>query len=233
MKKVLRNQVCFIIALVTALPLTTYAQQKFEASVGADLVSGYIWRGQDCGGVSIQPSISIAKSGFSLTAWGSVGFEKSDTKELDFTLAYSVGGFQVAITDYYFDNEKYFKYDAHSTSHIWEATIGYDFGPLAVCWNTNFAGADYTKADEDRAYSSYFEISAPFKLGGIDFIAELGGTPWEGAYTAGSDKFAIVNIGLNAAKEIKITDSFTIPAFAKLTFNPRTEGAYFVFGLNF
>ena len=38
---------------------------------------------------------------------------------------------------------------------------------------------------------------------------------------------------MGAAKEIKITDSFSVPAFAKVTVNPRTEGAYFVFGLSF
>ena len=34
------------------VPSTMMAQDKVEASVGADLVSGYIWRGQDLGGVS-------------------------------------------------------------------------------------------------------------------------------------------------------------------------------------
>ena len=49
------------------------AQDKVEASVGADLVSGYIWRGQDLGGASIQPAAGISYKGFSLSAWGSVG----------------------------------------------------------------------------------------------------------------------------------------------------------------
>ena len=31
----------------------------------------------------------------------------------------------------------------------------------------------------------------------------------------------------------KITDSFSVPAFAKVSVNPRTEGAYFAFGLSF
>ena len=41
-----------------------------EASVGVDLVSGYVWRGQDLGGVSLQPAVSVAYKGFSLEAWG-------------------------------------------------------------------------------------------------------------------------------------------------------------------
>mgnify|MGYP007012338592 CR=1 FL=1 len=84
-----------VIALLsTVMPFTTKAQDKVEASVGADIVSGYIWRGQDLGGVSLQPSASIAYKGFSLEAWGSVGIEKTnadgyDAKELDLILGYS------------------------------------------------------------------------------------------------------------------------------------------------
>ena len=41
------------IALLSAtMPFTAKAQDKVEASVGADFVSNYIWRGTDCGGVS-------------------------------------------------------------------------------------------------------------------------------------------------------------------------------------
>ena len=74
------------------------AQDKVEASVGADLVSGYIWRGQDLGGVSIQPGAGLSYKGFSLSAWGSVGFEGTDTKELDLTLGYEYGGFSFTCT---------------------------------------------------------------------------------------------------------------------------------------
>ena len=49
----------------------------------------------------------------------------------------------------------------------------------------------------------------------------------------GSNGFTVCDISMGAAKEIKITDSFSVPAFAKVTVNPRTEGAYFVFGLSF
>lgn len=232
--------------LLTGLvPSTMMAQDKVEASVGADLVSGYIWRGQDLGGVSIQPSLGISYKGFSLGAWGSVGFESTDTKELDFTLGYSVGGFSISVTDYWFnqgDNFKtgmattaeYFHYGSYSTAHVFEAQIGYDFGPLSVNWYTNFAGNDGVKENGKRAYSSYIALSAPFQLGGIDWTVDLGMVPWEttfyNGYTSG---FSVSDVSLGASKEIKITDSFSIPAFAKVSMNPRTEGAYFTFGLSF
>ena len=170
--------------IIVALLLTEFApsamlaQDKVEASVGADLVSGYIWRGQDLGGVSIQPSLGISYKGLSLGAWGSVGFESTDTKEFDLTLGYSTGGFSVSVTDYWFNTQvatnKYFKYGAHSTAHVFEAQVGYDFGPLAVNWYTNFAGADGVKENGKRAYSSYLALSAPFKLGGLDWAVDLG-----------------------------------------------------------
>lgn len=65
-----------ITLLSAAMPFTAKAQDKVKASVGADIVSGYIWRGQDLGGVSLQPNASIAYKGLSLEAWGSVGIER-------------------------------------------------------------------------------------------------------------------------------------------------------------
>lgn len=227
-------------AMMASVPMGASAQDKVEASVGADLVSGYVWRGQDLGGVSIQPSVSVAYKGFSLGAWGSVGLDKEDTKEFDLTLGYGIGGFSVSVTDYWFTGgEGYFMYDSHRTSHVFEAQVGYDFGPVAVNWYTNFAGADYCKYDGDRAYSSYISVAAPFKLGGIDWTAEIGATPWETSfYNAtddypGSNGFTVCDVALSASKEIKITDSFSVPAFAKVSVNPRTQQTHFVFGLSF
>ena len=54
--------------LIGLVPSNMMAQDKVEASVGADLVSGYIWRGQDLGGVSNQPSLGISYKGLSLGA---------------------------------------------------------------------------------------------------------------------------------------------------------------------
>ena len=96
------------------------------------------------------------------------------------------------------------------------------------------AGADGVKENGKRAYSSYLALSAPFKLGGLDWTVDLGMVPWEttfyNGYTSG---FCVSDVSLGASKDIKITDSFSVPAFAKVSVNPRTEGAYFAFGLSF
>ncbi|MCI5580086.1 MAG: hypothetical protein MR387_02010 [Phocaeicola plebeius] len=220
---------------VMALPAVSVAQDKPEASVGVDLVSGYLWRGQDLGNVSIQPSAAVGYKGFTLSGWGSVGFDKEDTKEFDLTLGYATGGFSISVTDYWFNGGAgYFHYGAHNTAHVFEAQVGYDFGPLAVNWFTNFAGDDGVNKDGDRAYSSYVSVAAPFRLGGLDWTAEVGATPWATTfYNDGTNGFEVCDISLGVTKEVKISDSFSLPVFAKATWNPATEGAYFAVGMTF
>ncbi len=223
-----------LIALIfMALPFAAKAQDKVEASVGADVVSSYIWRGQELGGASIQPSVSLSYKGLSLEAWGNVGIDREDTKEFDLLLTYETGGLTIGLTDYWTDaHPKYFHYGAHNTGHVFNARIGYDFGPVAFMWDTNFAGADGVKANGKRAYSSYLELTAPFTLGGLDWTAGVGITPWESDYyyTTG---FAVCDLQLQVAKEIKLTDHFSLPLFALISMNPVIEETYFAFGISF
>lgn len=123
--------------------LSLSAQDKVEADIGAELVSDYVWRGQDLGNISVQPTASISYKGLWLSGWGTLGFDKDDTKEFDLTLGYGIKGFSISVTDYWFgDGAGYFHYDATNTSHVFEAQVGYDFDILAVNWFTNFAGCD-------------------------------------------------------------------------------------------
>nr|WP_235335948.1 hypothetical protein [Bacteroides caecigallinarum] len=211
------------------------AQDKVEASVGADLVSGYIWRGQDLGDVSVQPAVGLSYKGFSLSAWGSVGFDATDTKEFDLTLGYEYGGFSIAVTDYWFTSyDSPARYSDYKNAHTFEVGVGYDFGPLAVNWFTNFAGSVGENEKGKDAYASYVSISAPFKLGGIDWSAEIGATPWANDFYNGySDGFKVSAISLQASKEIKVTDSFSLPLWAQAIWNPTIKGAYFVAGISF
>jgi len=224
----------FVLGLALLAAMPAMAQDEVEATVAADVVNQYIWRGQDLGNVSLQPTLGVSYKGLSLTAWGSVGLTNpSDTKEFDLTLAYSIGGLNVGITDYWFNTaDRYFEYAAHKTAHVYEANIGYDFGPVAVQWYTNIAGADYCKpADGSRAYSSYVELSAPFRLGGCDWTAAVGAVPFKTTfYGDATGGFAVNNVSLKASRDIRVTDSFSIPVFAGVAANPSTEKAYLLFG---
>lgn len=226
----------FIIAMATlASVATTRAESDFTGTIKADFVSRYIWRGLDCGHVSVQPTLGVDYKGLSLTAWGSVGLtDSNDTKEFDLTLAYTTGGFNVGITDYWFSvgqdpDARYFLYKAHKTNHVFEGNVGYDFGFLSAQAYVNFAGNDGFNKSGKRAYSTYLELAAPFKFVTCDWVAAIGAVPMATEYY-GTSGFAVTNINLKATKDIKITDSFSIPVFAQVIGNPCSQKAYFVFG---
>ncbi len=236
-KKKKRMKKIVLFALGMAMSMTTFAQDEGETTISADVVSSYIWRGQDLGSAAVQPTFGVAYKGLSLSAWGSYGLvNPADTQEFDLTLGYTIGGLNIGITDYWFDrggldpDGRYFKYDAHGTNHVFEANIGYDFGFASLQWFTNFAGNDGTNKDGKRAYSSYFEAVVPFKLASVDWTATAGAVP---SYTTsyGTSGFAVTNISLKATKEIKVTDSFSIPVFGQVVGNPCSQYAYLVLGL--
>jgi hypothetical protein len=234
MKKVKRLWL-MAIAVLMSTAATAQESESVETTIAADVVNQYIWRGVDAGNVSLQPTLGVAYKGLSLTAWGSVGLtESSDTKEVDFTLGYTTGGLNVGITDYWFSvgqdpDARYFKYDAHGTNHVFEAFVGYDFGVVSAQWYTNFAGNDGVNKDGKRAYSSYFEVNAPFRLATCEWTATLGAVPYA-TTTYGTTGFAVTNIGLKATKDIKVTDAFSVPVFAGVIGNPCAQKAYLVFG---
>ena len=230
MKKVRR---LFCLAAVCMAAVAANAQDKVEGTIATDVVNQYIWRGQDLGDVSVQPTLGVAYKGVSLSAWGNVGLsDKDDTKEFDLTLAYTTGGFHIGVTDYWFNspNDKYFEYAAHKTSHVFEGNIGYDFGPVALNWYTNFAGNDGLNKSGDRAYSSYVEATAPFKLASLDWTATVGAVPYATSFYSRASGFAVTNLGLKASKDIVITKSFSVPVFAGITANPSSQKAYFICG---
>ena len=212
------------------------AQDKVEASLSTDIVSHYIWRGQDLGGVSVQPGLGVSYKGLSLSGWGSAGLSNPlDVREFDLTLAYTVGGFNIGITDYWFDAgedplARYFYCRKDATNHVFEANIGYDFGFASLQWYTNFAGNDGFNPAGQRAFSSYFEVAVPFALGGVDWSAAVGAVPYATDFY-GAEKFSVVNLSLTASADIRITDSFSVPVFAQLAFNPCSNAAYLVFGV--
>ncbi len=230
MKKIVLLLVVWVVGMTPAL-----AQEKVETTIGADFVNQYIWRGLDLGSVAVQPTLGVGYKGLSLTAWGSYGLtDADDVKEFDLTLAYTIGGFNVGITDYWFSagldpDSRYFKYDAHGTNHVFEAFIGYDFGPVSLQWFTNFTGNDGVNKNGKRAYSSYFEAAVPFTLASVDWKATAAVVPYA-TTLYGTTGFAVTNLSLKATKEIKVTDTFSIPVFGQLIGNPCSQKAYLVFG---
>jgi hypothetical protein len=233
MKKIITT---FFVFAVTFFGVNAQEESGLNFSVGADLVSSYVWRGGYGAGASIQPSVGLEISGFTLSAWGSTDLYGGGTKEVDFTAGYSISGISLSVTDYWWNGEgsyKYYTYDNKKTDHLWEASIGYTLPvasfPLSLSVNTFFAGADRNWAKDKAFYSTYIEAGLPFSVKSINLEAALGLTPSEGLY---APKASVVNLSLKASKEIKINDSFSLPVFGQIITNPRTEDIFLVFGIS-
>ena len=234
----------FIIAAMLLMSVTSKAQTDF--SFGADFVSSYMWRGVATAGASIQPAVDLTAGGFSIGAWGSVEVAGFGYKEVDLAIGYSIGGFSIGLTDYWWDGEgafNYFKFKEDQHSHLLEVNLEYELeSGLSFSWNTMVAGTGdkyLAETDTKRAYSTYVEADYSFDVKDVSLTAALGFNPWKsnvlytGAYPYATDELAVTNISLIASKSISVTDRFSLPVFGQLAFNPATEDVFLVFGISF
>lgn len=81
-------------------------QRGVKISGGADIVSGYVWRGVWESGACIQPVMTLSAGNFSATAWGSVDFAATSYKEMDLTLAYALGPVTFSLADLYWEGRR-------------------------------------------------------------------------------------------------------------------------------
>ncbi len=92
-----------------------------------------------------------------------------------------------------------------------------------------FAGGDKNPEDGNRYYSSYFEAAYDLNVWGVSFTPGIGISPWKSQY---SDGFGLNSISLKAIKEIKITDSFSLPVFTQVVAAPEHDDVFMVFGVS-
>lgn len=203
------------IAVIAMLSMTTMSVKAQSFSVGADVVSSYVWRGVQYSGVSVQPAIDFSAGNFTLGAWGSTSLDGT-YREMDLYTSYAFDfGLTAGLTDYYYPGTAYFT----GASHALEINLGYGIGDLSLAANyIPFTGGS---AGEDK----YFEVGYAFK--NFSVFAGAG----DGWHTS-DGSFGIVNLGLSTSKEIKITDSFSLPMSGSVVLNPSTEQLYFVVGLS-
>lgn len=250
-----------IVALYTFSALPANAQwfndyeddSPFSAYVEADLVSRYMWRGLDKGGISIQPAVGISLWDFSFLATGNVGFDKEDEEELNLTLGFEKFGFNIGVIDYWqtgIDPEnRYFHFKKKETAHALEGNIGYTHEYFSLQAYTRFAGHDY-KINGERAYSTYVELSVPFHIGDIDIEGKVGVTPMESAgkmvYTGHKDDLGdpvedpvylyaeTFSCNLVSARVTKTFyyKNMQFPIYAELHTNPYLRKANFLVGVS-
>ncbi len=216
----------------------SYAQDDATTSpftLGADVVSSYVWRGTYFGGPSIQPGIAFNQGGFTLGAWGSWGFDNS-VREADLYISYEFGfGLSLGITDYHYQGgANWLRFGSDSAAHAYELNAGYQLGSLSLSANYILNQSD--GGDGSGALSmggdTYFELTYAFKSFDV-FVGA--GNGWHTTIDEdnGADVFSVCRIGIATTKEVKITDDYSLPLFGSVEVNPNGEEFNLVVGVSF
>lgn len=208
-----------------------------QVSVGADILSRYIWRGVDYGNSpSFQPTLALTIGNLRLGTWGAYSVAGSGTPFAEhdlwasFDIPTSVGTFSALYTDYYYPSAglKYFNFEGEGTgAHTLEVGIAYA-GPEAVPLTVKA----YLNVHNDPDKSAYVELAYPVALEsvGLNFFlgTSMGKSVWYGTQQA-----AIINVGITASKSVTVTESFSLPVSASFIVNPDLEQSYLIVGMSF
>jgi hypothetical protein len=219
---------------------STFGQFKY----GADFYSRYVWRGVDYGNSpAIQPSITYTTGGLSLGFWGSYALTQSagtTYSENDFCASYTLGlqksgSITACFTDYYmpyagirFGNYKPNE-DSHSgAAHTLELGASYT-GPEKFPVSLAF----YANVSNDPDNSTYIQASYPFTVNETTLTLIAGLTTTKNSAYYGTTDAGFINVGINVAKTIAITDKFSLPVNVSYINNPTLDVSDIVFGVGF
>uniref|UniRef100_UPI0032175569 hypothetical protein n=1 Tax=uncultured Draconibacterium sp. TaxID=1573823 RepID=UPI0032175569 len=203
-----------------------------EVDAGLDIYSSYVWRGIKFGeGVAFQPWMEFSAGGFAIGAWGSYCVSDNEAAEADLYASYSFdlgenASLSFTFTDYYFPGTT-----AEPVS--WTDGDSHFFEPMLSVWAGVFSFSAaymfYDNAGKNGEASGDLYLEAAVTTGPVDLT--LGGG--NGAYSMKDDAgFDICNVGISTSKELKITDSFSLPLSGAVILNPSYESFHIVVGIS-
>jgi hypothetical protein len=219
----------FLFTAISSVFAQTDTLPAISTSANVDLMSRYIWRGQEYSqSPSIQPGMSATWKDYTLGAWGAYKFTGAGSQETDFYLSKEIGPLNFAIWDYWSfcdtSTMDFFDYKKETTSHMLEAQIllsGGETLPFNLLGSYFFYGADSTK-------SVYLELQYQRSFGSTDMLLFAGFQP-KGTYYA--TEAAFVNIGIRLVKEMQVTDHWSLPLNISLIANPYCKSVYLIAGI--
>ena len=178
------KQIRFTVFLAFFLMLTPAVSIGQSFSLGADLMSRYVWRGVDFGeSFSIQPTLEFSAGGFAVGSWASysIAADGAGANEHDLYLSYGIGDISIGMTDYYFPGPgalPFGNFDGDGAGAHWlEINAGFggnDDFPLSISGNIFI--------HNDPENSVYLEIGYPFSVDGVDLGVAVGIVPQESAF---------------------------------------------------
>jgi hypothetical protein len=239
------RQILLISILTLGLSLAAAAKDGISADISLDLYSRYIWRGLEIGNApSAQPTLMISYSGFEFGAWGAYTLSNRafEADEIDFWLSYThaLGKEGASITaiakDYYFPNagiefSNFSDSDAAEpgahTLELGLSVSGPESFPLTL--------SGYVNVYNDTGSNTYFEVAYPFSVNNtnLDLFCGIAGGSRDNPDYYGTDKIAVINLGVSAVREIRISESFSIPLTVSLIVNPRADITHLIVGVSF
>lgn len=249
----MRKQILLLTLIVIVLmPLTSSALAGDGVAVSSsiDFFSRYVWRGLDIANTpSLQPSLSVGASGLEFGAWGAYALsnEAFDADEIDFWLSYTgemKSGVSVTglVTDYYFPNAgidffNFNNYDAVKNDTIPDpGAHTFELG-LSVTGPSSFPVtlSGYVNIYNDAGSNTYFQLDYPVaaKETELNFFCGVAGGSKDNPGYYGADDVSVINLGVNAVRAIKVSESFTIPLSVSLIVNPKAEITHLVAGMSF
>ncbi len=211
---------------------------------------------------AIQPAISFSWKGLSIGCWGSYAFAKhsialndstvvdaGNYSEIDLYVSYTYKWFTLMFFDYFVvnglnpnDGNRYFNFNNKTTGHTFELCFtfnGPEKFPVQFTASTLVYGDDKNKdtsgvygMGNKNNYSTYFEIgyNLHFKKIDVDLKPFVGGIPFGSSWY--SPYASITNVGINARKEIPVTQQYSLPVQVSLITNPQAQSLFLVFGIS-
>lgn len=228
----------FFIALVSS----SFAQ---ELTTGADFVSKYVWRGADAGSdaPAVQPYLQYTVRGFKCGFWGSTPLSATANdkaiNEIDIFAGYTVAlangaSLGLTVTDYTYpsDTTKYGNFNNYDNkdgkgAHTVEVGLSYtgsESFPLSVSVNAFLHNVENNPVYVELGYNTTVKETA------LKLFA--GATTGDSKLYYGIEKFGVINLGVTAAKTIKVTEGFSLPVFTSVILNPAKEKMLFVLGVS-
>jgi uncharacterized protein (TIGR02001 family) len=203
-------------ALVLVFVGTAVAQDDVKVSIGADVVSDYIWRGQarnEDG--ALQPWAQLDVDGFLVKLWGSLDIDKEpNDAQWEFTEFDLTGAYKIPIGDYSLDvGAIYYDYPNTDVANTFEVFGTFTFdGVVLTPYVSLYYDLDEIEGFYLRAGGSYGQKLETFEwLFGLSL--GVGSKDYNDGYF-GVDKLAVDDLTANVTVTVPFSDQFSVKVFA-------------------